>query len=70
VEDLSLKEKVNVAGKDLTTQLFCDILNTSYDKVYEMNLTVARRHLYAYHVQMAYKLRKEQLRAQIANRKK
>lgn len=65
VEDHNLKEKANKVGKDLTAQLLCDILKVSILDLMDINLTFVRRQLYSYHVQQAYKLRKEQLRADI-----
>lgn len=55
-------------GKDLTAQILCKELNVNINELMNMNLTFVKRNLYAYHTSNAYKLRKEELRAELMQR--
>jgi hypothetical protein len=52
-ENPNIVEKLRKVGKDLTAQKLCSILNFNINEVMEMDLSLARRHLYASHVENA-----------------
>lgn len=63
VEVAHLKDQVSKAGKDLTVQLLCKMLNITYEGAMDLNLSFARKQIYSHHVQKAHELKRAELLA-------